>query len=665
MTQSGEQVEDQPSADDGADDITAPLLIAGPILRRLTPTRLSLWCALSEASDVRFTFTAEGGDPVAYQFTASESPQWQLVQAGEQLYIGWLDIELEEALPRETRIPYQLCFASQDRWFDVITLVPHLLYPGQDSLSLEIPGRIDSMLHGSCRKPHHPSGDGLVAADGLMLDMLAGKHDVLPSRPSLLLMSGDQVYTDDVAGPMLYAIHQTIELLGIYSEDLADIAAAPLNQSSSLYKDSASYFERMQLLPEEETQALWYQRMIGGAKKPVFTSVASDNHLITLAEHLAMYLLVWSPMLWERLRERQLPPELQQQYVARYNEEQQRIDAFCAGLPNVQRLLAHVATAMIFDDHDVTDDWNLNRDWEEAAYGNGFSRRIIGNALISYLLCQGWGNCPERFEAFLDPLKGALSEPGSQGHDQLIDDLIAYKGWEYTWQTSPELVVLDTRTRRWPSESNPVKPSGLLDWEAITDLQQTLKDKPAVLLVSAGPIFGVKLIELIQHTFARLGKPLVVDAENWSGHPGTAQAILNVFLHPKTPQNFVILSGDVHYSFVYDVELRRQDEGPDIWQICSSGLKNEFPKRLLDVLDILNRWLYSPRSPLNMFTRRRRMRVVPRKPEGLADGRRLLNGAGIGVLELDEEGRPWRIRQLLSNGTMIGFDRMEDHAQYR
>jgi hypothetical protein len=170
---------------------------------------------------------------------------------------------------------------------------------------------------------------------------------------------------------------------------------------------------------------------------------------------------------------------------------------------------------------------------------------------------------------------------------------------------------------------------------------------------------------LIQHIFARLGKPLFVDAENWMGHSGTAEAILNVFLHSKTPQNFVILSGDVHYSFVYDVELRLRDQGPDVWQICSSGIKNEFPRKLLDVLDIMNRWLYSPSSPLNFFTRRRRMKVVPRKPDGLAHGRRLLCGSGIGVLELDPGGRPWRIRQLLSNGEMVGFDRMEDHAQYR
>jgi hypothetical protein len=69
---------------------------------------------------------------------------------------------------------------------------------------------------------------------------------------------------------------------------------------------------------------------------------------------------------------------------------------------------------------------------------------------------------------------------------------------------------------------------------------------------------------------------------------------------------------------VYDVELRTRTQGPTIWQITSSGLRNAFPEGLLDKLDRLNRWLYSPRSPLNWFTRRRHMRVTPRKPEGTA-----------------------------------------------
>jgi len=321
--------------------------------------------------------------------------------------------------------------------------------------------------------------------------------------------------------------------------------------------------------------------------------------------------------------------------------------------------------AMIFDDHDITDDWNLSREWEETAYGHDFSRRILGNALLAYLLNQGWGNRPEAFdETLLGAVAGSLSAPGAKVHEDCIRQLQCFEEWQYEWPTTPPLVVIDTRTRRWRSELAASQPSGLMDWEALTDLQHTLRDHTAVLLVSPAPIFGVKLIETIQRIFTWFGHPLMVDAENWMAHRGAAHAILNVFRHRRTPKNFVVLSGDVHYSFVYDVELRGRVRGPDIWQICSSGVRNAFPTRLLAVLDHLNRWLYSPRSPLNWFTRRRNMRVIPRKPEGARAGRRLLNGSGIGLVELDDEGAPWRIRELLADGRVVSFQREEAESRW-
>src|SRR5699024_1659624 len=111
------------------------------------------------------------------------------------------------------------------------------------------------------------------------------------------------------------------------------------------------------------------------------------------------------------------------------------------------------------------------------------------------------------------------------------------------------------------------------------------------------------------------GFALTVDAENWMAHTGAANTLLNIFRHSRTPGNYVILSGDVHYSFAYYVKVRHSKQVPHIWQITSSGIKNEFPRRLLDWLDRLNRWLYSPRSPLNWFTQRRDLIISPRLPD--------------------------------------------------
>ncbi|HEX4878546.1 MAG TPA: alkaline phosphatase D family protein, partial [Limnobacter sp.] len=400
-----------------------------------------------------------------------------------------------------------------------------------------------------------------------------------------------------------------------------------------------------------------------GVKKPVFTTDHARNHLITLAEVMAMYLLVWSPLPW-RLTQTTLPQHMPLEFEEKYEQQRIAIEQFVDDLERVQRLMAHVPVAMMFDDHDITDDWNLSAEWEETAYGHPFSRRIVGNALVAYLVCQGWGNAPENFPpTLLDMAKQAFAKPGGEAHDQLITALIAFRDWHYEWPTQPPLMVIDTRTNRWRSEFDPGHPSGLMDWESLSDLQHRLIGQPAVVLVSPAPMFGVKLIEAIQKIFTWLGKPLMVDAENWMAHRGSANTLLNLFRHAKTPQNFVILSGDVHYSFAYDVELRGKRNSPNIWQITSSGLRNEFPKKLLDTLDRLNRWLYAPWSPLNWFTKRRRMRVVPRKPDLASRGERLVNGSGIGLLQLDKQGRPVKIMQLLTDGEVIQFEkRVEDEA---
>jgi hypothetical protein len=634
--------------------------------------------AITQPMRLRLQFQLDDGSQQSFVLEPG-SPAFRLLKAGEHLHFGLIDLALPTPWPQDQWIGYSLawptCADTNDGWQDWGVTSPALLYPGRTSLGFVLPSKVRSLLHGSCRKPHHEGGDGLVEADRLLKRLLTyqaleapangWEHEHwpagLPNWPSMVVMTGDQIYADDVAGPILQAIHQVIALLELPDEPLPPGAVANVQSASELYRHPAGYYQRERLLPRHPHNLALLELLFGGVEKPVFTTDSAHNHLITLGEVLAMYLLVWSPTLWPLLN-LQPPAGLDATRRKLFDQEHLALRSFVGGLPAVQRVLAHVPTAMIFDDHDITDDWNLSREWEEVAYGHPFSRRVIGNALIGYQICQAWGNQPDVFETLIEPTQSGLAAPGSPAHDALIDQLLRFGRWNYTWPTKPPLVVLDTRTQRWRSEFAARQPSGLMDWEALTDLQQTLKGLPAVLVVSPAPIFGVKLIEVIQRMFTWLGRPLMVDAENWMAHPGSGQAILNVFQHPKTPHHFVLLSGDVHYSFVYEVELRGHARGPAIWQICSSGMRNTFPARLLDALDMLNRWLYAPRSPLNWLTRRRRMRVIPRKAEGLKHGRRLLNGSGIGVVELDEHGVPWRIRQLLVGGRMIEFTRSHDQA---
>jgi hypothetical protein len=575
---------------------------------------------------------------------------------GQRAFINLISIRPEVVLPENELLEYDLCFQADSEEYGLAELLPSLIYQKQSLPSFVIKKNIEKMLHGSCRKPHFESDDGLCQVDRLLQ-----KGDFsAEQRPSMLMMSGDQVYVDDVAGPMLVAIHQVIKTLGLFDETWRNEPSehTHISNSQQLFTSPLGYYQREQILPNEGFNNGVLNKYIATKKRPIFTTANANNHLVTFAEVMAMYLLVWSPELWNVVdlsldKQTNIPKP----FHLKYQKELVAINAFSSGLAEIRRAMAHIPTYMIFDDHDITDDWNLTRNWEEAAYNNCFSKQILGNALIGYWLCQGWGNAPDKFTSLISNIPKYFTDAGIQHHMELIDTLFAWEDWHYSLSTSPKVVVLDTRTRRWRSESNGGKPSGLMDWESLSELQQELINQPDIILVSPAPIYGVKLIETIQRVFTFIGKPLLVDAENWMAHAGTANVMLNIFRHYKTPPNFIILSGDVHYSFVYEVTHRFRRSHSKILQVTSSGIKNQFPVGLLNTLEKLNRFLYATYSPLNWFTKRRRMKIRVRKPN-VDPEVSLYNNSGIGLLKLSDNNQTVETVVIKANtGEFIEFTR--------
>ena len=567
------------------------------------------------------------------------------MRIGKQAFVNLISIDFSDALPLDTLLAYNFILTADKQQHSLVDCMPEILYPEQKYPNFVIKTDIKQMLHGSCRKPHFDSGDGLVQVD----HVIAKSVDNVTTRPAMLVMSGDQIYADDVAGPMLVAIHQVIELLGLYDEQWQGTL---VNSSEELFSSPFCYYQRDQLLPHDSANKAVYDKIFAASKKPIFTSVNSKNHLVTLAEVFAMYLLTWSPIMWRFVDIK--ADKVAEAFLATFQAEAKIINRFINGLQPISRALAHIPSYMIFDDHDITDDWNLTRGWEEAAYGHPFSKRIIGNTLIGYWLCQGWGNAPSKFTDLNDNIEQYFSADSYQLQDELVDKILAWDQWHYSLATTPKIIVLDTRTQRWRSESHAGKPSGLMDWEALSELQQELINQPEVILVSPAPIYGVKMIETIQRIFTFLGLPLVVDAENWMAHSGTANVMLNIFRHYKTPPHFIILSGDVHYSFFYEVTHRFKRNSSRIFQITASGIKNQFPSGLLRLLERLNRYLYASYSPLNWFTKRRRMKVKVRKPNP-EQRNTLVNQSGIGLITLTADEQVVKAELLTANNERILF----------
>lgn len=619
-----------------------PQVIAGPIVRKVTSTECHIWVVTSNADSPALNLSAN-------EVVVSGNCQRETVRVGKYAFIHLLSFTSSQPFEDTVRIGYSLSFSDDAQQASWENEQRGLLYDGQSSLCFHYTETPETILHGSCRKPHFQSDDALAQVDVLHKNAFKKQNDF----PDLLLMTGDQIYADDVAGPMLKAIHSVIDRLGLYHEALE---GAVVSNTNELATHEYGYYEREQLLPQIATNTVLSSIFFGAKKKPVFTSVNAQNHLIGSAEIIAMYLLVWSDTLWADINIDK--DGIPQKYHAIFDKEHEALSGFVKQLPQVRRALAHIPTYMIFDDHDVTDDWNLTRGWEQEVYGNPLSKRMIGNALIGYLLCQGWGNAPKKVAPLIAKVQESMGESGLNSHDEIIDDLLGFDQWHYRLDTTPPIEVLDTRTQRWRSESNMNKPSGLMDWEALCDFQHSIIGKESVIVVSAAPIYGVKVIEAIQKVFTFFGKALTVDAENWMAHKGTANVILNIFRHYKTPPDFIILSGDVHYSFVYDVRLRFRRNSPHITQFTCSGLKNAFPDGLIKWLDRLNRVLYRSKSPLNLFTRRRNMSVKAREPS-LGYGE-LFNGCAIGVLKISQKNTDVQCKALLSNGKEVEFPASKD-----
>ncbi|PKF62458.1 hypothetical protein CW745_03230 [Psychromonas sp. psych-6C06] len=611
-----------------------PLILAGPIIRKVSASQISIWLTTSERLEGYTTFNC-GQDK--YDFEINDN---QGIQLGKHAWVYLL--QCEQTFPLNSVIYYDI----STQHGTLSRLLPELLYPGNDQFSLIIKDQADYILHGSCRNPHYPSKDSLVVANQKL------KKSEIIDRPSMLMMSGDQIYADDVAGPMLVAIQQIIKQLGLFEEHLPD---DKLSHCSALYNDAYNLYHRDKILPHYTDTTNFLSRVNLYRSRPIFSASEHQNHLITFAEFFVMYLLVWSPTLWECVTLPETVPDLNSKWQQRWQKEKPIIEQFVEGLVEVQQLFAHLPTYMIFDDHDITDDWNLTIGWENAVNGHPLASQVIGNGLMSYFLCQGWGNNPEQFDdEFIGHFRELYSDYQHQQHCDLMWQLQRFEQWHYSIATTPKVVVLDTRTRRWRSESNTNKPSGLMDWEALLDLQHELIEQEAIIIVSAAPVFGVKFIEALQKAMTVLGQPLVIDAENWMAHAGSANTLLNILTHPKTPQNFVILSGDVHYSFAYDIKLRHSKSSPDIYQITCSGFKNEFPNALLRVCDFLDRILYSPHSPLNWLTKRKNLLISKRDHNGV-NHNKLVNKSAIGELRLDSDGKPEQVSILTAEGENIHF----------
>lgn len=492
-----------------------PILLAGPIVRRVEPRLVTVWVATSEAGTVKLDLW-QGLVSAGTSERPLASGSRAALRIGAALHIAVVTAEIEAPLaPLSPGTPYAYNITVGAKDLAALGLLADT--PQQPALGYQ-PGRLPSfatcplsiedlqLMHGSCNRLHADGTNVFFVVD----DLIADAGDDPLKRPHQLFLTGDQVYSDDIAIALLPKVNELArELIGArenlqLGKDKVPVAVHQHNLPAGYRKNiltGPGTDQDLEQDPDPDT--------------PVgLTSGDSRCHALGLGERCALHLLHWAPEPWQAtltatsatvtlddpaallkderhpLHERDLddpPPTLP---IATFNAatawlkkhltrldgqleelreeaeiEHEHVLDYFNRVGRVRRALANVPTYMMFDDHDVTDDWNLCAKWVRDVHATPLGRSVLRDGLVAFLLMQAWGNNPKVYESGREAeLLGAaarlFADGAADGPDaaavQEIETLLGIGtgqppkvDWHFSIDGAVHrVIVCDTRTRR-------------------------------------------------------------------------------------------------------------------------------------------------------------------------------------------------------------------------
>ena len=272
--------------------------------------------------------------------------------------------------------------------------------------------------------------------------------------------------------------------------------------------------------------------------------------------------------------------------------------------PDVRWLLSTVPTSMIFDDHDVRDDWNTSHQWREDMRGTSWWQERITGGLSSYWVYQHIGN--------LSPDQLATSELFQQvrSHDADAEPLLrefaaaadreadGAKGARWSFRRDfgrTRLLVIDSRCGRILADG---ARSMVSEAEFAWIVEQVGGDYDHLLLGTSLPWLLPRALHDLEawneematgnhgRRRARWAERLrrAADLEHWAAFGRSFEALASLLAAVATgqrspsapPASVCVLSGDVHHAYA------AQAQYPDttlsqVFQLTCSPLHNFVP----------------------------------------------------------------------------------------
>lgn len=649
-----------------------PLILSGPILRRVELGLVSMWVALSKACSVQlslFEGLAKAGDTPKL---SRDAVKVDSLAIGDKLHLALVMMKLtgDDVLKSGQLYSYNISFTEkvggakndlkslgllQDNVLSTtpaekrrlalgyaLDQLPSFALPSDKLTDLKI-------IHGSCRIQVSGLSDALPWVD----DLIKEKFQDPNQRIHQLLLAGDQIYADDVERRVLP------QMIALGQELLAKREFLPTNEPNGRAAKFSLADEKNFPVGMRKNLVLSEARM---------TTFDNHSHLLSFGELAAMYLFAWNNELWQpaaikdfddsiaefrtnynakvpdtvlplfRRRDDKNQPKLADALLRRFTDfafktltadelksaiqirddfdpvardpidtdtlQSGKLSAqgspvrttfpkvytFADGLTadelgkfkdfmqqpkddlgglykvaldrgrdnclealknqhRVRRAMANVPTYLMWDDHEVTDDWNLNPMWRDRVMTNPLGHACVRNGMLAFALFQGWGNDPEKYTQgkpkrllelawmlYAGTSTAAAQQTANDEIEQLLGlnrrtvDVTKFEdqlSWHFSVPGTRHLVLaLDNRTQRnWVTRGGP--PTNII----LDVIEKQIPAGPlpsgkevlivvAPLLVLGPPMFDELIAPLAYRAFDV--KEIIANGnENLRGMPGT------------------------------------------------------------------------------------------------------------------------------------------------
>jgi hypothetical protein len=287
-------------------------------------------------------------------------------------------------------------------------------------------------------------------------------------------------------------------------------------------------------------------------------------------------------------------------------EEYTRLYAESWGDPQVRWLLSTIPSSMIFDDHEMIDDWNTSATWRAQVTPTDWWQRRICGGLTSYWIYQHLGNLSPRELAENTTWQAITTrDDGSDDAGPMLDEMARAADeepesvrWSYVrhWG-SARLVMVDSRAGRVLAEDD----RKMLDDDEFSwierAVQQAVEDGVDHLLI------GTSLPWLLPHAIHDIerwnetlnsrhaGRPLgrlaeklrqAADLEHWAAFGQSFERLGRTLVAAARgdfgtpPATTLVLSGDVHHAYAAELVRPRGLVGR-VHQLTVSPLHNQAP----------------------------------------------------------------------------------------